>query len=50
MTRLPGWLIESIADLLDVPLSAMHMAVVEDGAAALEQQPQAFKVTGWWGE
>ena len=45
----PDWLMESLADALGVPVTAMHMAVVEDGGALLEEQPSAWRAEGWWG-
>lgn len=45
---LPDWLMESLADALGVPVTAMHMAVTADNAAALEEQPQGYKAKDWW--
>ena len=48
MSGTPAWIMEGLAETLDVPVSALHMAVTADNAAALEHQPKACTRKGWW--
>lgn len=46
-TRLPSWMVDALAESQDLPITALHMAIVENDARK-EHLPTHYTTEGWW--